>query len=81
MRVILGSKRDDTWGRRCHPLRRTCDRNDAMGFLSILNRLPGASGTLAPIVLSGMIDGAGLARPGTFPNRLAAWGPTKRKIA
>jgi hypothetical protein len=72
VRVVLGSKRDDTCGRRCHPPRRTCDRNDAMGFLSILNRLPGASGTLAPIVLSAMTDGAGLARPGTFPDRLAA---------
>ena len=43
-----------------------------MGFLSTFNRLPGVWGTLALIVLSGMIDGAGLARPGTFPNRLAA---------
>ncbi len=43
-----------------------------MGFLPILNRLPGAWGTLSPIALSGMIDGAGLVRPGTFPNRLAA---------
>ena len=34
--------------------------------------LVGASGTLALIVLPGMIDGAGVARPGTFPNRLAA---------